>query len=267
MLNFPGIGLSMLHDKFRLCLRIGRAAKIQLAHNLFQVDIVMRQTTSVISNFATAAICAVSLGGCTYQSVATSTASPSAAVDVDRFRNAHAGFYLSLAEELRHVESERIGHTCSSHKYPVSIESALIESINNVMQASFTSHQQYDSPVMAPTQENGYSFEIEVDDFEARLGYSVGTWTGSAYAEASLDLNIVAVGPDGDELTRTTVSGDGSGTHSGGCSNGSRALAEAASEAVEEAVQVFVYKVINSPRLDLEEQDADSLAADLGADE
>ena len=227
----------------------------------------MRPSTSAVIKLATTAISAVSLVGCTYQSVATSTASPATALDIDRVRNAHAGFYISLSDELRLVESRRIGNTCGTHKYPVSIEPALTESINGVFQASFTSHQQYDSPAVTTLPENGYSFEIEVQDFTAQLGYSVGTWTGSAHAEASLALNIVAIGPGGDELTRTTVSGDGSGIYSGGCSNGARALAEAASEAVEEAVQVFVYKVINSPRLDLNEQQAESLAADLGADE
>ena len=203
------------------------------------------------------------MSGCTFPSVAASSVSPSEAVDIERIRNAHAGFHVLLADEIRHVETTRIGNTCSSHRYPVSIESALAESLNNVMQASFASHQQYDSPFGPSPQENAFTFEFEVDQFEPRLGYSAGTWTGSALAEASLTISVVAVGPTGDELLRTTVQGDGSSTYSGGCASGAKAVAEAASEAVEEAVQVFVYKVINSPKLDPEGQETDTLAAEI----
>jgi len=211
-----------------------------------------------------AVICCTSLFGCTYQSVATSPAVSSNAIEVDRIRNAHAGYYIELREDLRQVDSKRIGHTCSSHKYPVSIDSALTETIAGVMEASFTSYQRYDSPLVASVPENGYSFEFEVGSFEAQLGYSAGTWTGSAHAEALIELSVIVVGPDGVELTRTNIIGDGSGTRSGGCPNGAQALAEAAGEAIEEAAQILVYKVINSPRLDQAGQDADSLAADVG---
>ena len=168
-----------------------------------------------------------------------------------------------LADELRQVETKRIGNTCGSHKYPVSIESALGESLNGVMQASFASHQQYDALFGPAPIENAFTFEFQVDDFEPRLGYSTGTWTGSAHAEASLTMSVVATGPGGEELLRTTVSGDGASTYSGGCASGAKAVAEAASEAIQEAIQIFVYKVINSPRLDPAQQQTESVAAEI----
>ena len=76
-------------------------------------------------------------------------------------------------------------------------------------------------------------------------------------------MSVVAIGPTGDELVRTTVTGDGSSTHAGGCAGGAKALAEAASEAIEEAVQIFVYKVINSPKLDPEQPETEAVAAEV----
>jgi len=191
-----------------------------------------------------------SLCGCTYQTVAVGPSGVGMDINADNFRNAHASYFLNLDDKFQHIESKRIGSTCSSHKYPIDVTGAISQTIEEIFATSFSSHDRYDSPILQADLENSYVFEFEVESFDFQLGYAAGTWTGSAHAEASMTLQFTVLESDGTELLTSTVSGDGSAIRSGGCGQGSAVLGESASEAIEESFQIFVYQVLDSDVLD-----------------
>jgi hypothetical protein len=190
------------------------------------------------------------LCGCTYQSVAVSTAVPAEDVTAERVQNIQVDYFVDVADEFEAIESKRIGRICTAHKYPLNVVPAVNESIDGVLKSAFAESRRHDAPVTPAAEGSQYAMEFRLESFESILGYMSGTWTGSAHAESSINLSFTVRGPDGSELLSTSVAGDGSAIRSGGCDQGSVVLSESASKAIEEAVQTFVYKVIDSRLLE-----------------
>jgi hypothetical protein len=171
---------------------------------------------------------ALTVSGCTYQAVAVNAVPPGDEIETDRFRNLSVDYSVEIDEQFATILSRRIGGLCGAHSFPLSVEPALTQTIDSVLEQSFADPRRHDST----------------------LGYSSGVWTGSAHADVTMNISYAIFSADGTEIIRSTVSGDGSTIRGGGCSQGSVALADSATQAIEEAVQTFVYKALNSPALD-----------------
>lgn len=223
----------------------------------------MKTRFQALSRIAAMVAALAAAGGCTYQSVALSTAEPVEDIAVDQTRDIRIDYFIDVADDFQAVESRRIGHMCVAHKYPLNVVPAVTETIDEVLRNAFSDPQRHEMPVMMPAAGNQYFIEFRVESFETVLGYSSGTWSGSAHADAAMNMSVSIVGPDGIEVHRSSLSGDGSAIQAGGCAQGAVALSESASEAIEETVQAFVYKVVNSRLLDTLEENS-AAAAETG---
>lgn len=193
----------------------------------------------------------LAVSGCTYQAVAVNAAPPADEIQAERFRNLAVDYYVEVGEEYRSVESKRIGSLCGAHKFPLSVEPALTQTIDGVLEHSFANpRRQDDSSSVPESSDDSVVIRFKLDSLESTLGYSSGVWTGSAHADVSMDISYVIFSSDGKEISRSSVTGDASTIRGGGCSQGSVALADSATKAIEEAIQTFAYKALNSPALD-----------------
>ena len=220
---------------------IGRSRKYNRRHTSGQVLNSMDKQTLMLRKGMFILAAALTVSGCTYQTVAVNAVPPGDEIETERFRNLSVDYSVEIDEQFATIESRRIGGLCGAHNFPLSVEPALTQTIDSVLEHSFANPRRHDSPQATASSD---------DSLESTLGYSSGVWTGSAHADVAMNISYAIFAADGTEISRSTVSGDGSTIRGGGCSQGSVALADSATQAIEEAVQTFVYKALNSPALD-----------------
>jgi len=229
---------------------IGRSRKYNRRHTSGQVLNSMDKQTLMLRKGMFILAAALTVSGCTYQTVAVNAVPPGDEIETERFRNLSVDYSVEIDEQFATIESRRIGGLCGAHNFPLSVEPALTQTIDSVLEHSFANPRRHDSPQATASSDDSLVIQFKLDSLESTLGYSSGVWTGSAHADVAMNISYAIFAADGTEISRSTVSGDGSTIRGGGCSQGSVALADSATQAIEEAVQTFVYKALNSPALD-----------------
>lgn len=200
-------------------------------------------------------------GGCAFQGAAVATSGAAAEVMPQRAIPAAASLHLSseLASLSRTVSPS---YVCGAHTYPLSLASAIRQSIITTNEAAFSSVSIGESASQAaPGALRHISYDLE--QLTARLDFAPGFWQARAQANVDLLLRVRVYDGAGEELLRAVVEGNGFGEAPGDCAAGAQALGTAATKAIERALEEYVYKVINSDQIGLrpdEGKPADPLA-------
>ena len=195
-------------------------------------------------------LAAISLtSACSYQAAAVQTVAPTGEIRADKVRDAHAGYVFSVDDAELSAEARKTSYTCSAHTYPVDIGPALKGSLEAVMGASFTSHEELADINAKVIGHHDYVFVFDLEEPDFSMGMATGFWEGSANARTSITMKTVTYGTDGNEILRTNINGDGGGDSKGGCDAGAEALSQSATDAISELLENFIYKVINSDQI------------------
>lgn len=188
------------------------------------------------------------LSGCTYNAVAVGSGVAAAEIRADRVRDMSAGLVMNVSDAQTNIRARKRNYSCSAHNYPIDIGPAIRQTAGRVFESSFTS---YYSQQANQSSERDILFTFTLDEFDPVVSYSAGFWTGTALADVTIVMRVVANRSNGSEILRTSISGDGRGEADGGCDKLAEALGEAGQAAVTELFENFVYKVINSDQLDM----------------
>jgi hypothetical protein len=141
---------------------------------------------------------------------------------------------------------------CSAHSYPIEVGDAIKSSIIKVLDGTFNTVTS--STSRSHSDEDGkYKFIFSLDSFQPSLRFSPGFWQASISANSELIMKVTVLDSNGNEVVRTTFSGEGSAESGGQCGDGADVVAQATEKAIKRALENFVYKIINSDYLALNE--------------
>ncbi|MFD1556005.1 hypothetical protein ACFSHT_10270 [Paraburkholderia silviterrae] len=156
--------------------------------------------------------------------------------------------YIVMSPELSSLgRTVKPGLICGAHSYPIYAGDVIRSSLIKTLEGAYSSVSASDS---LPTAAQGPVFKFDVADFDPRLRFAQGFWSGSADANVDLAIRARVTSPTGAELITTTFRGQGHGSEDGqGCGMGADALSDAAAKAIRSAMENFVDKVINTGAL------------------
>jgi len=189
------------------------------------------------------------MAGCTYQTVPVGPVEADVAVDATAMSDVAGGYLIAFADDDLVVEPDRFGQGCNAHRYPVSAGAGLRQAIGQMFDGKFTRPIPLDALPAVDDPAADFYVGIGVESLTAQLGFSPGTWKGTAYAETHLSLEVTIYDHLGAPVETTVVSGAGSKIAGGGCGAGSVALAEASAQAITESLEEVAYRVLTSERL------------------
>jgi hypothetical protein len=196
---------------------------------------------------------AITLGGCTYKVMPTSTKPMNIYSHHDE--KVHGRFGLLIDHSVREVHRsiKPSSHACSGHSYPLEMGDSLATSVRH------TSEMLFDEVVemhTAPTGEamradniRGYAL-VKLDEFKPRVNCAAGFWSMTCTAHADVAFGITVRGLDG-ILFSTAVGGTKSadGDAGGACEAVAGLVANAIELATRDALERMAERISNSPKL------------------
>ena len=185
---------------------------------------------------------------CAYKAVVPSTSVPVSEIRADKRVRGEASLYIDSELADLNKDIRPVSYICSAHTFPLNVGDGLKSSILKVLNGTFDSVNL--SATKNPSNVDGlYKFIFTYDSFQPSLRFSPGFWQANIFAKAEIVIKVKVIDRKGEEIVRTTISGEGSADAGGQCRDGAELLAEATQKALKRTLENFVYKVINSDYL------------------